>query len=282
MLKKEDGMSPSTPVILVSNDDGVHAPGLLALVQALRPLGDVRVVAPERNWSAAGHNKTMHDPLRLTSVTLADGSPALACSGGPADSVAIALLGALDTKVDLVVSGINNGHNMGNDTTYSGTVACAREAVMMGVPGIAVSTALPALIKIDPDVARAVAGQVARMVAQAVLQHGLSEGTLLNVNVPAVPAQALRGVEVTRLGVRKYDDKLMRREDPFGRPYYWIAAPLPNDMPDDGTDVGAVANDIVSITPIGLDATQYALQETLRGWGLEHSLAGAHSLVTEG
>ncbi|MGL4650449.1 MAG: 5'/3'-nucleotidase SurE [Caldilineaceae bacterium] len=260
------------PVILVSNDDGIHAPGLLALVQALRSLGTVVAVAPERNWSASGHNKTMHDPLRLTPVHLADGSDAWACSGGPADSVAIALLGGLEQKIDLVVSGINNGHNMGNDISYSGTVACAREATMMGVPGIAVSTALQPLAKVELEVARAVAGDVARLVAQAVLANGLPAGTLLNVNVPAVLPQSLRGIEITRLGVRKYDDKLMRREDPFGRPYYWIAAPLPNDLPDDGTDVGAVANDIVSVTPIGLDMTQYSFQSALRAWALEGAL----------
>ncbi len=261
------------PTILVSNDDGVHAPGLLALTQALRPLGNVLVLAPERNWSASGHNKTMHDPLRLNPVRLADGSDAWACSGGPADCVAMALLGALDVQFDLVVSGINTGHNMGNDTTYSGTVACAREATFMGVPGIAVSSALPALAKVEQEVARSVAGQVARLVAAAVLERGLPGGVLLNVNVPAVAPYELRGIEITRLGVRKYDDKLTRREDPFGRAYYWIAAPLPNDMPDDGTDVGAVANDIVSVTPIGLDATQYSYQETVRSWALDLALA---------
>ncbi len=278
-------MAALTPTILVSNDDGVHAPGLLALAQALRPLGRVLVVAPERNWSASGHNKTMHDPLRLTPVALGDGSEAMACSGGPADSVAIALLGALNCKVDLVVSGINSGHNMGNDTSYSGTVACAREAVMMGVPGIAVSTALPRLSLIHEDVAYATAGQVARMVAQTVLEHGLAPGTLLNVNVPAAELNALRGIEITRLGVRKYDDRLMQREDPFGRAYYWIAAPLPNDRTDDGTDVGAVANDFVSITPIGLDSTRYSLFDTVRDWSLSLPAAPAQtppSLPVEG
>jgi 5'-nucleotidase len=268
-------MPSKRPSILVSNDDGIHAPGILALAQALRLLGDVSVVAPERNWSASGHNKTMHDPVRLTSMVLADGSEAWACSGGPADSVAIALLGALDRRFDLVVAGINSGHNMGNDVNYSGTVACAREATLMDVPGIAVSTALAALAKTGLDEARQVAGQVARLVAAAVLEQGLPRGTLLNVNVPAVAPHALRGIEITRLGDRKYDDRLMRREDPFGRPYYWIAAPLPNDMPDDGTDVGAVANDIISITPICLDATHYAYQQAVRGWGLETALSGA-------
>jgi 5'-nucleotidase len=268
-------MAEQRPTILVSNDDGVQAPGLLTLVQALRPLGTVIAVAPERNWSASGHNKTMHDPLRLTPVHLADGSDAWACSGGPADSVAIALLGALDVQFDLVVSGINDGHNMGNDTYYSGTVACAREATIMGVPGIAVSTALRRLTFEDVEVARDAAGAVARMVTEAALHNGLPPRTLLNVNVPAVALSAIQGVEVTRLGNRKYDDKLTRREDPFGRAYYWMAAPLPTDMPDDGTDVGAIANNFVSVTPISLDMTAHPAVTALRGWGLDSLVSAA-------
>jgi 5'-nucleotidase len=254
------------PNILITNDDGVRAPGLLALKQALDELGTVYVLAPERNWSAAGHARTMHDPLRMSTLRLEDGSQAYATTGGPADCVALALLGALDVEIDLVVSGINNGHNMGNDVNYSGTVACAREATIFGIPGIAVSTALEPLARCDLADARRLAGTVAAMVTAQVFEHGLPKGTMLNVNVPAVPAAQLRGVEVTRLGVRTYADELMRREDPYGRPYYWIYGALPTDVADDGTDVGAVANDMVSITPIGLDMTEHGVLESLRRW----------------
>ncbi len=252
--------------ILITNDDGVYAPGLLALKHGLDALGTVYVLAPERNWSAAGHARTMHDPLRINKVRLEDGSAAFATSGGPADCVALALLGALDVEIDLVVSGINNGHNMGNDVNYSGTVACAREATIFGVPGIAVSTALKALAKCALPAARQLAGAVAAMVASQVLEHGLPKGTMLNVNVPAVAPEQLRGVEVTRLGVRTYADALMRREDPYGHPYYWIYGALPTDEADDGTDVGAIANDMVSITPVGLDMTEHGVQDLLRRW----------------
>lgn len=255
--------------ILVTNDDGIHAPGLLALKQALMALGNVTVMAPERNWSAAGHSRTMHEPLRITRMNLADGSEAYACTGGPADCVALAALGALKTRFDLVVSGINSGHNMGNDITYSGTVACALEATINGIPGIAVSTALPPLAKCELGEARQVAGEVAYMVAAATLCNGLPPGTLLNVNVPAVPARQLRGVEVTRLGVRTYEDQLIERVDPYDRPYFWLGGALPIDMPDDGTDVGAVMNDIVSVTPIGLDMTDRGFLQQLRDWQLE-------------
>ncbi len=255
--------------ILITNDDGVYAPGLLALKHALAELGDVYVLAPERNWSAAGHARTMHDPLRVNSVRLEDGSEAFATSGGPADCVALAVLGVLDVPIDLVVAGINNGHNMGNDLNYSGTVACAREATIFGLPGIAVSTALAPLAKCDLGEARRLAGAVAAMVAGQALLHGLPRGTLLNVNVPAVTPDKLRGIEVTRLGVRTYADEVIRRVDPYGRPYYWLYGALPSDEPDDGTDVGAVANDIVSITPIGLDMTDHSVQGLIRTWTLD-------------
>lgn len=267
--------------ILLSNDDGVHAPGLLALKQALEPIGRVLVLAPERNWSATGHNRTMHEPLRVNRTRLADGSEAHACSGGPADCVAMAALGLFDTPIDLVVSGINNGHNMSHDVIYSGTVACAREAAINGLPGIAVSTSLPVLSKVPYEEAFQVAGRVAEVVARRVIEMGMPKGVLLNVNVPAVPWEELRGIEVTRIGVRTYDDHLLRREDPFGRHYYWVAGALPVDMPDDGTDVGAVMNNVVSVTPIGLDSTAYSLLDMARGWALDARLReGANGLST--
>lgn len=265
--------------ILITNDDGVHAPGLLALKQALEGLGTLLVLAPERNWSASGHNKTMHEPLRVNRARLADGSEANACTGGPADCVALAALGVFDTPIDLVVAGVNHGHNMGNDITYSGTVACALEATINGVPGIAVSTAFPPVGKAEPSEVQHVAGRVGAMVARAVLENGLPQGTLLNVNVPGVVWSALRGVEITRLGVRTYDDRLLRREDPYGRTYYWLGGGIAVDQPDDGTDVGAVMNNIVSVTPIGLDMTDYTSLDTLRTWVLNARLQeGAHGL----
>lgn len=256
------------PTILLTNDDGVQAPGLLALKQALSGLGDLIVLAPERNWSASGHNKTMHEPLRVNKTRLADGSEAHGCTGGPADCVALAVLGVFERRIDLVVAGINNGHNMGNDVTYSGTVACAIEATLSGIPGIAVSTALPPLAKVDLDIARTLAGTVARSISQAVLARGLPRHTLLNINVPAVAPEQLRGVEITRLGRRVYDEQLVRRNDPYGRPYYWLGGALPTDTLDDGTDVGAVMNDFVSITPINLDLTDYNFLDELRLWRL--------------
>ncbi len=158
------------PLILVTNDDGISSPGLLALKQQLEPIGEVVVLAPERNWSATSHAKTMHKPMRITAVSLADGSQGYTCSGSPTDCVAMAMGGALGAKPDLVVSGINTGHNIGIDITYSGTVACAMEAVILGVPGVAVSTSHPSKARGDYAEIVRFTGDVARDVTERVHQ----------------------------------------------------------------------------------------------------------------
>ena len=250
--------------ILVTNDDGVTAPGLLALARGMRELGRVTVLAPDRNWSASGHVKTMHRPLRVKKVTLADGTPALASDGAPSDCVALAALGLVADKIDLVVSGINPNANLGHDVTYSGTVTAAMEAVIWGLPGIAVSLDSPenhlGVLDYGP------AAQVACRVAERVIQHGLPADILLNVNVPALPEEQINGMVVTRQGLRVYNDRLDRRVDPRGRPYYWIGGDIPTGVPDEGTDFGALAEGYVSITPLHLDLTAYRVMEEIRGW----------------
>jgi 5'-nucleotidase len=255
--------------ILITNDDGVQALGLLALKRSLAAIATVLVLAPERNWSAAGHAKTMHKPLRLHPVTLADGSPAYSSSGGPSDCVAMAAAGILGVVPDLVVSGVNSGYNLGIDITYSGTVACAMEATIMGIPGIAVSSAASGQGDVSMDVVRELAAAVACRVAQQVLARGLPAGTLLNVNVPPVAPEQIKGVHVTRMGNRTYDrNELIERHDPYGRPYYWLGGSAPVDVLDDGTDVGAVRNGYVSVTPISLDMTAHAFLADLESWQL--------------
>lgn len=255
--------------ILVTNDDGVRAPGLLALKQALASIADVMVLAPEGNWSASGHNKTMHKPLRIHEVTLADGSLAHSSSGSPTDCVALALGGALGVTPDLVVAGVNTGLNMGVDVTYSGTVACAMEATIKGVPGIAVSAIKPGRTELDYAELQRLAAQVASHIAAAVLERGLPSKTLLNVNVPAVTREDLRGVRITRIGSRHYAaDELVVRKDPHGQPYYWLGGSGPIDRPDDGTDLGAVHNGYVSVTPVSLDMTDHGFLKELRAWNL--------------
>jgi len=254
------------PTILVTNDDGVQAPGLLALKQALGDLGDVMVLAPERNRSAVSHSITMHKPLRLYPVTLGDGSEGYICSGTPADCVRLAAGGVLRARPDVVISGINAGHNMGSDVYYSGTVAGAREGVINGMPGIAVSTVFAHETPVSMARIWQMATDVVCTLVQQVWQHGLPDHTLLNVNVPGVDPDHLRGVRITRIGGRSYRLHPIQREDPFGRAYYWPAGTGPIDEADEASDVGAVANGYVSVTPLKLDATHYEFSEELRNW----------------
>lgn len=259
------------PNILISNDDGVQAPGLLTLKQALHTVGDVYVLAPETNWSASGHSRTLDKPMRISQVQLADGSKAFACNGSPADCVALALHGALDLKFDLVVGGINNGYNLANDISYSGTVSCAREAAIFSVPGIAVSTAHGRQAQNDLGEVRTMAAEVAAEVVKKVLQNGMERGTILNVNIPGVSRAQLRGIEVTRMGWRSYQDELIRREDPYGHPYYWLSGWGTVDEEIAGTDVHAIANHFVSVTPIALDMTHQRFLDKLHSWTLNLS-----------
>jgi 5'-nucleotidase len=250
--------------ILVTNDDGVNAPGLLALVRALDGLGKISVVAPDRNWSASGHVKTLDRPMRVKAAVLADGTPALASDGAPSDCVALAMLGLLPEPVEMVVAGINGGPNLGHDLTYSGTVTAAMEGAIGGVPSVAVSLDTPPLLEGALDYSAA--AQVARRVVQNVIQHGLPESVLLSVNVPYLPLEKIRGVQVTRQGLRIYRDALVRREDPRGMPYYWIGGDAPGGVPEDGTDVGALHTGYVSVTPVQLDLTAHRLLPALREW----------------
>jgi 5'-nucleotidase len=246
--------------ILLTNDDGVSAPGLLALALELRKLGKVTVLAPDHNWSASGHTKTLHRPLRVKEAVLADGTPAWATDGSPSDCVGLAVLGFVPDQIDVVLSGINPDANVGHDVTYSGTVMAAMEAAIWGLPGIAVSLDLPENHLGSVDFAAT--ARIARQITQAVMQRGLVKDVLLNVNVPYLPAAQIRGISITRLGLRVYRDALDRRVDPRGKPYYWIGGEAPTGIPEEGTDFGALAQGSVSITPLHTDLTSYpAVQE---------------------
>ncbi len=245
--------------ILVTNDDGLTSPGLLALRQALAVIGETVVVAPERNWTAASAARTFFDPLRVDPATLADGSPAFVCSGTPADCVALAALGILERRPALVVSGINIGANLGQDVTYSGTVAAAMEGIVAGIPSIAVS-----LHGSSADDFRPAAAFATRL-ASEVRTRGLDPEVMLNINVPAGP---INGVAITRLGKRLYRDELVVRHDPRGRPYYWIGGGEPEGLLDEGTDPAAIANGYISVTPIHFDLTNSHWIEELTAWHL--------------
>lgn len=252
--------------ILVTNDDGVTAPGLAALARQMRHLGQVSILAPDRNWSGGGHVKTIQRPLRVRDVELTDGTPAWASDGAPSDCVALALLGFLPKKVDLVVSGINPQPNLGHDVTYSGTVTAAMEAVIWGVPGIAVSLDSPEnhLAALDYEAA----ALHARWLIELLKEHKLPSGILLNVNVPYLPESEIKGYRITRQGLRLYRDRLDARKDPRGKPYYWIGGDAPSGIPEDGTDFGALAEGWVSVTPLQLDLTAYPALHLMKNWKL--------------
>jgi len=251
------------PRILVTNDDGVESRGLLALKQALDPIGDVTVVAPDTNQSAVGHQKTLMRPLRVRERTLGDGSLGYSVDGSPTDAVSLAFLGYFEERFDLVASGINYGANLGDDITYSGTVSAAMEAVINNCPAFAISQEYYE----HPDFA--LAAIAAATVARNILEHGLKPGELVNVNVPAVQPEECEGYEVTRLGRRIYQDELLRRVDPRGIPYYWIGGPPPSGLAVPGTDFNAVVNRRIAITPIHLDLTGRRLMRQLHGWTWE-------------
>jgi 5'-nucleotidase len=250
--------------ILVTNDDGVQAPGLLALAQEMRKLGKVTVFAPDKNWSASGHVKTMDRPLRVRETTLADGTTAFTSDGAPSDCVAIPILGFIPDEIDLVVSGINPNANIGHDITYSGTVTAAMEAVIAGVKGIAVSLNSPDGFKGSLDFSTA--ASVARRIAEKVDSDGLPEGVVLNVNVPFLKETQLAGYMITRQGLRVYRDALDSRIDPRGKPYFWIGGEAPTGVFAEGTDFGALEDGYVSITPLELDLTHYKAMDALRKW----------------
>jgi 5'-nucleotidase len=251
-------------VLLVTNDDGVHAPGLAALAEALDSLGEVWVVAPEREQSACGHALTLHRPLRPHQW----GERRFAVNGTPSDCVNLAVLGFLPERPVLVASGINHGSNLGDDVTYSGTVSAAMEGTLLGVPSIAVS------LVDGGDLAAA--GRAARLVAMRVLVEGLPAKTLLNVNVPR---QAPRGVRVSRLGHRVYTGKVVEQVDPRGRTHYWLGGGAPQWEALEGTDMGAVHDGYVALTPLHLDLTNHRAMMQLTDWpdGLNAQLRGDRS-----
>jgi 5'-nucleotidase len=245
--------------IVVTNDDGVQAPGILALATAMRQLGEVTIIAPSINQSASGHKKTLFTDVPVSQVVLADDSPAYSVGGSPADCIAFAALGLLPWPPDIVVSGINRGSNMGQDITYSGTVTAALEAAIHGVKAVAVS-----LANRDADSVEGYeeAARVATQVVQRALEKPLPPLTILNVNVPL--CERVQGIRLTRQGVRIYLDELAQDGN-----LYSIVGPEPTGkFEEEGTDVWAVYNNYASLTPIHLDMTAHRFLADLAAWDI--------------
>lgn len=241
-------------MILVTNDDGVYSPGIQILAKRLRELDTVVIVAPDRERSAAGHSMTLHRPLLIEEIK----ENVYSVNGTPTDCVNIAVKGLLKETPRLVVSGINKGPNLGDDVTYSGTVAGAIESTILGIPAIAVS------LVARKDFHFTDAAEIAARTAMRALEQGIPLGTLLSINVPNLPLADMKGTRLTRLGKRIYQQMTVERVDPRGKNYYWIGGGEPDWEREEGTDFDAIDKNMVSITPLHLDMTDYASFDTLR------------------
>lgn len=250
--------------ILISNDDGIHADGLWRLRRALLPLGEVVVVAPERPRSGASHAITLHKPLRLKQARLGDGSAGFSCSGTPSDCVTLALSAVMNNQCDLVVSGINHGPNMGWDVFYSGTIAAAMEGTMFGFPSIAVSTFTNSAI-CDYDAAEVAVARVAELV----LLNGIPTGTLININAPSAPWASVKGLKLSRMGRRQYQDRVDHRQDPRGGSYYWLTGTPVDTGEAEDSDVHVVHSGYVAVTPLQMNLSDDSLLEKMNEWSLE-------------
>lgn len=246
------------PLILLCNDDGIGSTGLRALADSLGALGEVMVVAPDRERSAAGHSLTLNRPLRATAL----GEGWYSVDGTPTDCVTLGVMGLLPRRPDLVAAGINHGSNLGDDVTYSGTVSSAIEATLQGIPAFAISLAGEGQLDFRA------AAAFARKLAAEILERGLPPDTLVNVNVPNVGPDEIRGVVVTRQGRRVYSETVVRKTDPRGKAYYWIGGMDPTWKSQDGTDHEAVSSGRISLTPLHLDLTNHTAIDELRAWRL--------------
>ena len=246
--------------ILVSNDDGVHAEGIRVLSEALRACGEVVVVAPDRNRSGASHSLTLEVPLRVTRLDASSfhGIKGYAVKGTPTDCVHLAVNELLRPEPDMVVAGINHGANLGDDVIYSGTVAAATEGRHLGFPSIAVS--------LVGKTHFASAAHYAAQLVRGLMVHPLPADQILNVNVPDLPLEQIKGIRVTRLGNRHRAESVIRTEDPRGQPVYWIGPPGNQQDAGEGTDFAAIEQGYVSITPLTIDMTAYGSLSTLGAW----------------
>lgn len=245
---------------LVSNDDGVNATGIKALTSALNPLGEVTVYAPNRDRSGASNSLTLTDPLRIHKIE----ENRFSVTGTPSDCVHMALTGLMDETPDMVISGINNAANLGDDTLYSGTVAAAIEGRFLGLPAIAFSLAASHASSQKRHFESA--QHYVKKIIQNLLENPLSTDSVLNINIPNLPLEQIKGVEVTRLGNRHKAENTIQDVDPRGRNMFWIGPAGPEADAGEGTDFNAIKNGYVSITPIQVDMTHYEMMSNLKSW----------------
>ncbi len=252
--------------ILISNDDGIDAPGIYSLAQSLKRIGYVTIVAPDKQRSAVGHAITMNYPLRVRKFFKDGNFFGFAVDGTPADCVKIAVRTILKEKPDLLISGINHGSNTAINIIYSGTVSAATEGTILGIPSIAVS-----LTTYDkPDFS--FASKFSRNLAELVIKKGLPKDTLLNVNIPPLKEKEIRGIRITRQGKSRWDDTFDVRKDPNNKEYYWLTGKLEVLDVSEDTDIIAISNKYISITPIHFDLTDYKSLPLIKSWNIKSLL----------
>jgi 5'-nucleotidase len=251
------------PLILISNDDGITAPGIRALVDAMKTIGDIIIVAPDSPQSGMGHAVTISKPLRLDKTDIYGDIPAYQCSGTPADCVKLAVDKVLHRKPDLLVSGINHGSNSSINVLYSGTMSAAMEGAIEGMPSVGFS-----LCNYSYDADFSLAKSVAQRVAKNIIQNGLPQGTLLNVNIPNVSDTDFKGLKVCRQAIAKWQEEFDERRDPNGRRYFWLTGKFINMDKGIDTDEWALANNFASVVPVHFDLTAYHAMQALNSWEL--------------
>jgi len=243
-------------MILVTNDDGIQSEGIKVLYEELRKKYKVVVVAPDRERSAVSRALTLYRPLRVEKIN----GDFYSVDGTPTDCVNLAVNSFFKGKIKMVVSGINRGPNMGEDITYSGTVSAAMEGLLLGIPSIAISCASRQDFIFDTS------ARVALKIVEKVLKSGLPRDTLLNINVPNLPFEKLKGIKITMMGKKRYSDTIVEKLDPRGRKYYWLAGEEIGYEPLGNSDLEAVKDGFVSVTPIHLDLTNYSVMDELKGY----------------
>ena len=251
------------PVILITNDDSIHAPGIKALTEAVKDLGRVVVVAPDKPQSGMGHAITIGYPLRLQKVNFIEGVEAYTCNGTPVDCVKLAVDKVLHRKPDICLSGVNHGANHSINVIYSGTMSAAMEASIESIPSAGFS-----LLDYSVEADFSASKTIVRKIAIMMLSKKHNKHLLLNVNIPAIPESLIKGIKICRQAYAKYEEDFIERKDPTGKMYYWLTGEFVNFDKGKDTDVWALKNNYVSVVPVKFDLTNYAMKEQLEKWKL--------------
>lgn len=251
-------------LILLTNDDGIYAEGLNVLYRFMKEIGEAYVVAPDRERSATGHGITMHKPLRVNEVSLTDGNDkAFSVNGTPTDCIKLALEALLPRDPDIIISGINFGSNVGTDVLYSGTVSAAIEGTIAGIKSTAVSLDVQCN---NPDFVPA--SKFIQNFTKIYNEKSIPSDTLLNINIPDLPKEKIEGIEITKIGRRKYKDSIEQRKDPRGKTYFWLAGEISDSDSGYDTDSSALKRNMISICPMHLDLTKYEIINQIRDWDI--------------